>query len=86
MEFFRDEMIVKRIPKAVRERTRENMNDYNMGLYDAFDDAVRECANKRSTELRNAWYHSDYRAFIPSANKPEFLDFKAYPLKYKKEA
>lgn len=80
--YFKDEMIVKRVPKAVRERTRENMDDFCMGLYDAFNEAVRECADGRSVELVKAWFHSDYRAFIPSAYNPKCLDFNAFPLRY----
>lgn len=79
---FKDDMIVKRVPKAVRERTRENMDLFYMGLYDAFDNAVRECVDGRSVELVKAWYHSDYRAFIPSAYMPMYLDFKEFPLRY----
>lgn len=83
MSYFNDDMIVRRVPKAVRERTRENMDVFNMGLYDAFDEAVRECATSRSVELVNAWYVSDYRRFIPSAYHPMYLNFELFPLKYK---
>jgi len=84
---YNDDLIVRRVPKAVRERTRENMDIYCMDLYDAFNEAVKECAvlrsRKRNTELTEAWYFSDYRRFIPSAYNSGYLDFDQYPLRYK---
>lgn len=79
---YKDSMIVRRVPKAVRERTKENMNEHNMGLYDAFDEAVRYVSPK-SAELRLAWYFSDYRKYIPEAYLPKYLNFKLFPLRYK---
>ena len=32
----------KRVPKKILDRTKENMEVYNMGLYDSFKEAVRE--------------------------------------------
>ena len=76
-----DDYIVKRVPKKVRKRTKENMEIYFMNLYDAFDEAARTFA-KKGTELWKAWYYCDLRKYIPSAYNEEYLDFKAYPLKY----
>lgn len=78
---YEETMIVGRVPKAVRERTKENMDVHHMGLYDAFDEAVRY-VSPRNAELRNAWYFSDYRKFIPEAYLPKYLDFKLFPLRY----
>lgn len=82
MANFRNEMIVRRVPKAVMESTREYMDSYNMSLADAFTEAVRENVHK-PTELFWAWYYSDFRKFIPSAYVEEYLDFKKFPLRYK---
>lgn len=72
----------KRIPKAIKERTKENMEVYNMCFTDAFEEAVRELV-KKGTTLWKAWYYSDFREYIPSAYKSEYLNFDKYPLKYK---
>ena len=45
----------KRVPKAIKERTRENMEVYNMCLSDAFEEAVKTLA-KKDTNLWWAWY------------------------------
>lgn len=74
---FSDDMIVKKVSKAVRERTRENMEKYCMSLGDAFNEAVR--SKGRSKSLQLAFHHSDYREYIPSAYVPEVLDFAKYP-------
>ena len=71
----------KRIPKAIKERTKENMEVYGMCLSDAFEEAVRELA-KFGSKLWKAWYYSDFREYIPCAYKSEYLDFEKYPLKY----
>lgn len=76
-----DDYIVKRVPKEVRKRTKENMEVYFMDLYDAFDEAARKFA-KKGTELWKAWYYCDLRKYIPSAYNEEYLDFNAYPMKY----
>ena len=52
-----------RIPKEIKDRTIENVEEYYMGLYDSFQEAVRELAPKGS-ELYNAWYYDDFRKFI----------------------
>lgn len=80
-QIYSEDMIVKRVPKAVRERTKENMEQYHMSLYDAFDEAVRHVSPK-GAELRNAWFFSDYRKFIPEAYLPKYLNFKLFPLMY----
>lgn len=76
---YNENMICGKVPKRIRERTRENMEAHFMGLYDAFDEACRKYA--KTAELRAAWYFSDYRKFIPTAYDPEFLDFSKYPTK-----
>ena len=70
------------VPNKVKRLTKKYMNIYNMGLFDAFNDAVRELKSDRNSELYKAWYYQDFRKFIPSAYIPEYLDFKKYPLKY----
>ena len=79
--FYNDDLIVGRVSKKIKERTKENMEKYNMCLSDSFEEAVRELA-KEGTELYKAWYYSDFRKFIPSAYNSEYLDFGKYPLKY----
>ena len=81
--YYTDDLIVKRVSKKVRERTKENMDVYGMVLSDAFEEAAKTYA-KLGTELYNAWYHNDFRAYIPSAYQEEYLDFETYPLKYKR--
>ncbi len=78
-------LIVRHVPRAVAERTEENMTVYNMSLGDAFEEAVRECSVDPNSELYKAWYYSDFRRFIPSAYLAEYLDFRSYPLKYVKQ-
>lgn len=72
----------KRVPKAIKERTEENYYTYNMCLSDAFEEAVRTLA-KKGTKLWKAWYYSDFREYIPSVYREEYLDFNKYPLAYK---
>lgn len=81
MRYYSDDLIVKRVNKKVRERTRENMDVYYMGLYDAFKEAAFIYA-KAGTELYKAWYYDDFRKFIPSAYVPESLNLGKCPLKY----
>lgn len=77
-----DEADIKRkVPKKVLERVKENMEEYHMLLSDAFEEAARELA-KPGTLLFKAWYHSDFREYIPGIYKEEYLDFEKYPLKY----
>ena len=66
----------------IKERTRENMEVFNMCLADSFEEAVKEFA-KEGSELYKAWYYGDFRKFIPSAYNSEYLDFSKYPLKYR---
>lgn len=77
-------MFAKKVSKMIERRTNENMKNYGMTLYDAFEEAAHKFA-KKGSELYEAWYTSDFRAFIPSAYDAKFLDFEKYPLKYKKE-
>lgn len=79
--FYDDDLIIGRVSKKVKERTKENMEVYNMTLYDAFQEATREFV-KTGTELWKAWYYDDFRKFIPSVYNSEYLDFSKYPLKY----
>lgn len=78
---FNNDMIVRRVPKVVREATRVYMDEYDMSLADAFGEAVRENVHK-PTELFWAWYYGDFRKFIPSAYVEEYLDFNRFPLRY----
>ena len=81
--FYHDEDIVKRVSAWIRNRTQENVEHYYMGLYDAFDEAVRSYPKlKKGSKLYKAFYNADYREYIPSAYNPEYLDFAKYPLKY----
>lgn len=79
--YYNDELIIGRVPKKIKERTKENMEVYHLVLSDAFKEAVKELA-KEGTELYKAWYYDDFRKFIPSAYNTEYLDFSKYPLKY----
>ena len=79
--YYTDDFIVKKVPKKVRTRTKENMEKYEMILSDAFEEAAKTYA-KPGTELWKAWYFSDYRKYIPSAYDPKYLDLEKYPLKY----
>lgn len=72
---------IKYVPKNILERTKENMEVYNLSLTDAFQEATRSLA-KKGTELWKAWYYDDFRKFIPSVYISEYLDFSKYPLKY----
>lgn len=76
-----DNLIIGRVPNKIKERTKENMEVYHMGLADSFREAVRTYV-KKGTELWKAWYYDDFRKYIPSAYLPEYLDFAKYPLKY----
>ena len=78
---YNDYLIKGNVPKAVRNRTRVNMEKYHMDLYDAFKDAVRKYG--KSKNLRNAFCKDDYRLYIPYAYTKEYLNFDKYPLKYK---
>lgn len=79
---YNDNMVVGRVPRVVRERTRKYMDEYNMDLYDAFNEAVRNTVKNRNTRLWKAWYKQDLRKYIPDAYNAEYLDFKKYPIEY----
>lgn len=79
-EAYNDDMITGKVPKIVRKRTRENMEWYRLNLYDAFKEAVRVYGKSRN--LHNAFMTDDYRLYIPSAYRPEYMDFNKYPLRY----
>lgn len=76
-----DNLLKKPVPARIKKRTLENVNDYSMSLGDAFEEAARTYAGK-TTELYKAWYNNDFRAFLPSIYRPEYLDFDKYPLAY----
>ena len=78
---YSDDVFAKKVNKKIRERTKENMEKYNMVLSDAFEEAIRTYA-KKGTELWKAWYYSDLRKYIPCVYNKEYLDFEKYPLKY----
>lgn len=71
----------KHVPKPIKERTIENIEVYHLSITDAFEEAVRELA-KKGTELYKAWYHNDFRAFLPQIYEEKYLNFEKYPLKY----
>ena len=73
---------IKSVPKNILERTKENMEVYNLSLTDAFQEATRTLA-KKGTELWKAWYYDDFRAYVPCIYDRKYLDFNKYPLKYK---
>ena len=60
-----DNLIIGRVPNKIKERTKENMEVYHMGLADSFREAVRTYV-KKGTELWKAWYYDDFRKYIPS--------------------
>lgn len=64
--------IVKPVPARVKARCKWYMEKRFLGLYDAFKESVREYP-KPSKELRAAFMEDDYRAYIPSAYRPEFV-------------
>lgn len=66
---FRESMIVKKVPKWIVNRTRDNMDRFNMDLNDAFQEAVRSYP-KPSKELAEAFYRDDFSEYIPSAYIP----------------
>lgn len=78
---FNELLFYNKVPKSIINRTKKYMDVYNLGLCDAFEEAVKELA-KPGTELYKAWYYNDYRRFIPCAYTHESLDFSKYPLKY----
>lgn len=79
--FFEKTDFVKRVPKIILKRTQENMEVYNMTLYDSFQEAVKTYA-KQGSRLWKAWYYDDFREYVPCIYDPKYLDFSKYPLKY----
>ncbi len=80
--YYREDMIVGKVPKKIRERTKYYMDEVLLSLYDAFTEAVRDYGKKCSKKLSNAWNTDDFREYIPSAYYEEYLDFEKYPLRY----
>ena len=48
---YSDDLIVKRVAKQVRERTKENMNVYFLGLADAFDEAFNQSVDAEMQQM-----------------------------------
>lgn len=60
--------IKKTVPAWIIERTQENLDRYHMGLYDAFEEAIRNYPRlKQDSRLWEAWYYSEFAAYIPGA-------------------
>lgn len=60
--------IKKSVPKWIIDRTQKNMDKYNLGLYDAFEEAVKNYPGlKKGSKLWEAWYYSEFAAYIPGA-------------------
>ena len=78
---FQETDFVKPVPENIMKRTKENMEVYNMDLYDSFQEAVKTLAEK-GTELWKAFYYDDFRKYIPCAYDQKYLDFEKHPLKY----
>lgn len=78
---FDENDFIKRVPKKILERTRENMEVYHMDLADSFQEATRELA-KKGTTLWKAWYYDDFREYVPCIYRPEYLDLSKYPLNW----
>lgn len=74
-------LVYKKVPKSIRTRTKENMEIYNLDLYDSFKEAVCHLA-KKGSKLHKAWWYDDFREYIPCAYTKESLDFISNPLKY----
>ncbi len=77
MAGFNADLIVRRVPKRIMQRTKWYMEERFMGLYDAFKEAVREYPHP-SKELHAAFMDDDYRDYIPSAYLPECLSKTRY--------
>ena len=79
---FDSDLIVRRVPKWIVDRTKENVEGYNMGIYDAFKEAVSSYPKlKHGSKLWEAWFYDDFRKYIPSAYMEEYLDFRKHPIK-----
>ena len=61
------------IPTTIKRNTTYYMNRYNLDLYDAFKEACRDYHGTMPEELFEAWYNDDFREYIPSAYRPEYL-------------
>lgn len=79
---YNDAMIYGKVPVKVRRVCKKYMDEYNMSLFDAFKEAVRDMKIPKDSELFKAWESYDFRRFIPSAYLPEYLDFNKHPLDY----
>ena len=73
------------VPSRIRRRTYYYMKKYYLNLADAFKEAVRvdyELDPSTYSDLINAFFFDDYRAFIPGEYLSKYLDFEKYPLAY----
>ena len=61
------------IPTTIKRNTTYYMNKYHIDLHDAFKVACTYYHGTLPEELFNAWYHDDFREYIPSAYLPEYL-------------
>jgi len=61
------------VPETIKRRTYYNQYHYCMGLYDAFDEAVRNELHNVDNSLYDAWMNGDYRNYIPQCYYPEYL-------------
>lgn len=62
------------VPESIKRKTYYFQKHYCMGLYDAFNEAVRE--ERRNVDDKNlcsAFMSGDYRDYIPQCYCPEFL-------------
>ncbi len=75
-----DGKLVQNCPRYIVNRVVRNIAHYRLGLYDAFNEAIRAFCNKVNQKMRIAFLSGDYREYIPSAYLPEYLDFEKYPL------
>lgn len=62
------------IPTTIKRNTTYYMNKYHLDLCDAFKVACTYYHGTLPEELFNAWYHDDFREYIPSAYRAEALE------------
>ena len=57
--------IVKRVPKWIAERTQDNMDNWGMSLYDAFEESVREWDKEQGRRTAQCMKLSFIRSHTP---------------------
>lgn len=74
--FYDDDLIIGRVPKKVKERTKENMEVYNMTLYDAFQEAraLKSFANYMGSVVSHTKNEATDKAFDDAIQN--LLDFE----------